>query len=281
MDEYMKNGKSFHHFILTRFNCSNSRSSNDREVAIRSRPGWMEERFELFEHYCLPSVLAQTNQDFEWRIYFDRHTPEEHLERARRGFAGRNNIRLMLCDIYGSETVREDLARDLPQTGGWLVTSRFDNDDALHREFVERLQKEVRPGTRESLNFPMGVVYGRGKTYLSRQESNAFISLSEAFPDFQTVISLPHEKMAEIAPVRNIDGGPAWMQVVHDLNVSNKLRGHRLPGAQLLEGFETVNLGPGQGLKDSSLGIAFENLTLVMGRDVRDRFARALRRLRH
>ncbi len=239
----------------------------------------MEERFELYERYCLPSVLAQTNQDFEWRIYFDRHTSQEHLERARRGIAGRDNIRLMLCGIYGSETVQEDLTRDLPESGGWLVTTRFDNDDALHREFVERLQKEVCPGTKESLNFPLGVVYGHGKAYLSRQESNAFISLSEPFPNFQTVISTPHEKMARIAAVRNIDGGPAWMQVVHELNVSNKLRGRRLPVAQLLEGFEKVDLGPGQGHNDSSVGIAFENLTLVMGRNVRDRFARALRSL--
>ncbi|MGO9428257.1 glycosyltransferase [Rhodoblastus sp.] len=276
----MSNEGSFLHLILTRFNCSNSRSPNDREIPIRSRPGWMEERFELFERYCLPSVLAQTNQNFEWRIYFDRHTSPEHLERARRGIAGRDNIRLVLCDIYGSETAQEDLARDLPESLEWLVTTRFDNDDALHREFVERLHGEIRPGTMESLNFPLGVVYGQGKTYLSRQESNAFISLSEPFvPDFRTVLAIRHEKMDSVAPVRNIDGGPAWMQVVHDRNVSNKLRGRRLPCARLLEGFEKVDLGPAMGRKDYSLGIVFENLTFTTGRDVRDRLARAVRKL--
>ncbi len=277
----MKNVGTFLHVIMTRFNCSNSRSSNDREIPIRSRPGWMEERFELFERYCLPSVLAQTNQDFEWHIYFDRQTSPEHLARARRGIAGRDNIKLMLCDIYGSETVQEDLARDLPKSLAWLVTTRFDNDDALHRDFVDRLHKEVSTSTMESLNFPLGVVYGQGKTYLSRQESNAFISLSEPFVrEFRTVLATRHEKMGGVAPVKNIDGGPAWMQVVHDGNVSNKLRGRRLPCARLLEGFEKVDLGQEMGRKDSSLGIAFENLTLVTGRDIRDRLARTVRKFR-
>jgi hypothetical protein len=276
----MLSAETFHHVILTRFNCSNSRSSNDREIAIRSQPGWLEERFQLFERYCLPSVLAQTNQNFEWRIYFDRHTPPEFLERARRGFAGRPNIRLMLCDIYGSETLQEDLAKDLPGAGGWLVTTRFDNDDALHRQFVERLHREVRPGVRESLNFPLGVVYGRGKAYLSRQESNAFISLSEPFPNFLTVTAAPHNTMGRIAPLRDLEGGPAWMQVVHDLNVSNKLRGTRMPRAKLLSGFESVRLDLNGQDDESQLKMAAENLTLGTARVVMDRVAQVLRAIR-
>jgi hypothetical protein len=276
----MLSAETFHHVILTRFNCSNSRSSNDREIAIRSRPGWLEERFELFERYCLPSVLAQTNQNFEWRIYFDRYTPPEFLERARKGFAGRPNIRLMLCNIYGSETLQEDLARDLPAAGGWLVTTRFDNDDALHQQFVERLHREVRRGVKESLNFPLGVVYGRGKAYLSRQDSNAFISLSEPFPNFLTVTAAPHNTMVRIAPLRDLEGGPAWMQVVHDLNVSNKLRGTRMPRAKLLSGFESVRLDLHGQDDESHLKTAAENLTLGTARVVMDRVAQVLRTIR-
>lgn len=274
------NANAFHHIILTRFNCSNSRSSNDREVAIRSRPGWLEGRFELFERYCLPSVLAQTNQNFEWRIYFDRHTPSEFLERARRGIGSADNIRLMLCDIYGSETVREDLARDFPEQNGWLVTTRFDNDDALRRDFVERLREEIRPGTSEAISFTYGVILGGGKTYLSPQESNAFISLSEPLANPQTVIAAPHNEMSRVAPVREVAGPPAWMQVVHDSNVSNKTRGKRLPSSSLLEGFEAVKLGESFGEQDSIFGIAAENLTVGLARNVRDRLARAVRQIR-
>jgi Putative rhamnosyl transferase len=279
----MTKAKSFHHAIVTRFNCARPPSVNsDREKALRSRPGWMEERFERYERYCLPTLLAQTDQDFEWLIYFDRHTSPEHLERARRGIASRPNFRVMLCDYYSSETLQADFVQDLPDFDGWLLTTRLDNDDSLHREYVERLHKEVRPGTREAINFPLGLVFGLGKTYLSRQESNAFISLSEPFANCQTVYSTPHPDWARVVPVRNVETDfPAWIQGVYEGAISNyKLRGKRLRHQQFIEGFETVDLGAGEESKESAVGVAVENLTLVVARDVRDRALRLLQQIR-
>ncbi len=37
--------------------------------------GWLEDRVELFERYCLPSVAAQTDRRFSWIIYFDPQSP--------------------------------------------------------------------------------------------------------------------------------------------------------------------------------------------------------------
>lgn len=225
-------------------------------------------------------MLAQTNQEFEWQIYFDSDTPSHYLERAQRGIAGRRNIRLKLCDIYASELIREDLNRELPASVGWLLTTRFDNDDALHRDFVERLHKAIRPGVSELLNFPLGVVLGAGKAYLSHQESNAFLSLSEPFPNPLTVVLAPHNTMSRHAPVRNLEGGPGWMQVIHDSNVSNKLRGRRVPIDRLLRGFEHLDFATERWPKESSLGIAAENITFGVARNIRDRMASVLRSIR-
>jgi hypothetical protein len=279
----MTQPKSYHHAIVTRFNCARPPSANsEREKALRSRPGWIEERFDRYERYCLPSLIAQTDQDFEWLIYFDRHTAPEHLERARRGIAIRPNFRVMLCDYYSSETLIAEFNRQLPEYDGWLLTSRVDNDDSLHREFVARLHQEVRPGTREVINFPSGVVFGGGKTYYSRQESNAFISLFEPFKDCRTVYSGAHPQMSRVAPVRDVETDyPAWIQGVYEGAISNfKLRGKRVRHQQFIEGFETVDLGKGEGAKDSALGIAFENLTLVPARELRDRTLSLLRKIR-
>jgi hypothetical protein len=161
-----------------------------------------------------------------------------------------------------------------------LVTTRFDNDDALRRDFVERLRKEVRPGTKEALSFTFGVIFGGGKTYLSRQESNAFISLSEPLANALTVIAAPHNEMSRFAPVREIGGAPAWMQVIHDSNVSNKTRGKRLPSGRLLEGFEAVKLKGNFAEQDNLLGITAENLTVGLARNVRDQLARVARYIR-
>jgi hypothetical protein len=268
----------FHHVILTRFNCSYSKSSGDKEIAIRSRPGWLEERFVLFERFCLPSLLAQSTQDFRWHVYFDRHTPHEYLQRASNGFAGQSNFVIKLCDIYGSETVQADLSVDLSDPKTWLVTTRLDNDDGLHRDFVRWLHEAVRAGTEEALNFPEGVIYSGGRSYLSRQASNAFISLSERFRDMRTVLCCPHNEIGRRVRVRDIGEGPAWLQVVHDSNVSNSVRGWRLARSRFPEGFEASVSNSMLAGKDSMLALALENATLGMYRQLRDWAADVRRR---
>ena len=68
---------AFTHVIQTRFNLA----TPGRELAIRTQPGWLLERFQLFELWCLPSVAAQTSRNFTWLIYFDEGTPEVFRKR--------------------------------------------------------------------------------------------------------------------------------------------------------------------------------------------------------
>ena len=81
----MPDARSFHHVLLTVFNCARSYTPAPKFDSIRSQPGWMELRLDLFERYCLPTVLAQSNVNFTWMLYFDRNTSEHHLERVKRG----------------------------------------------------------------------------------------------------------------------------------------------------------------------------------------------------
>ena len=55
-------------------------------------------------------------------------------------------------------------------------------------------------------------------------------------------------RIAESGAVFQIDGAPAWMQVIHETNVSNRIRGRRMDPqdiagmfpAQILEALSTV-----------------------------------------
>jgi hypothetical protein len=239
----------------------------------------MEERFALFEQYCLPSVLGQSDQNFRWHIYFDRNTPETYLRRAQQNVGDRNNILIRLCDIYGSETVKEDLPIDLEPPHEWLVTTRLDNDDRLDRDFVLCLRRSVRVGTVEALNFPLGYVLHGNKFYLSRQESNAFISLSEPFANIRTVLCTPHNEMSRFFPLREIEGGVAWLQVIHGSNVSNKVRGVRVARSRVSDGFTKAGASPDACARESPIAIAAENATSGLARLARDRLAAILRRL--
>jgi hypothetical protein len=275
----MAETQNFHHVIATAFNCVRSRNPNDAAWAVRAKPGWMEERLELFERYCLPSVLAQTNQNFRWMVYFDHSTSEEHLERVRRGLAGRPNFFIKLCSIFGSETLQEDFAADLDPSVKWLVTTRLDNDDGLHRDFIRNLQAQVRVGVKEALDFPYGIVYANGVPYWSRQKSNAFISLSEPMENMRTVFATRHKEMSRRYKIRTVGTEPAWLQSVHGLNVSNGIRGWRIANAQIPAGFELGDAPTGESLSPS--GILMENATLGVARYFRDRLADAVNAVRH
>ncbi len=46
-----------------------------------------------------------------------------------------------------------------------------------------------------------------------------------------------------MAPVRQLPGEPAWLQVIHEHNVSNRVRGRRYPADRVRASF-ALDLGP-------------------------------------
>ena len=42
---------------------------------------WLDDRFRLFETFCLPSVRGQTVQELSWLVFFDEATPQRFRER--------------------------------------------------------------------------------------------------------------------------------------------------------------------------------------------------------
>lgn len=75
-----KNYVMYKHFIFTRFN--EGWLDNDR-LTQSGKPVntdvWLKERCKLFEKFCLPSMMYQSNQNFTWLILFDKRTPEDIL----------------------------------------------------------------------------------------------------------------------------------------------------------------------------------------------------------
>ncbi|MEM1060752.1 MAG: glycosyltransferase, partial [Planctomycetota bacterium] len=69
----MPAARQIRHVILTRFNLR----SSGREAKYRATAGWMDERFDLFEKFTVPSINAQTDQDFVWFVFFDAETEPE------------------------------------------------------------------------------------------------------------------------------------------------------------------------------------------------------------
>lgn len=218
------------HVILTRFNIP----TLGREGTIRASADWLKNRFELFETFCLPSVKAQTNGDFTWYVYFDAETPSPYKERAAAYADTMPQLRVRFGDLddFSLARIQEDVVRSAAPGDDWVITTRLDNDDALARDFVERVRNAATPGVMQVLNVTQGVIWSGGRVYRHEHLSNAFASLSESLADCSTIFIAPHMELSRVAPIKQVAGDPGWMQVIHGQNVSNRVRGRRIsPGA--------------------------------------------------
>ena len=214
---------SVDHVLLTRFNLP----SQSSERIIRAKDGWLKQRVELFERYCLPSVRSQTNKEFHWIIYFDPDSPEWLMRWIR------EHRRLELYQpFFRSSVSRTELCDDIRSVVGTpraeLITTNLDNDDGLATDFVDRIQLAARKEERTALYIAQGLIKSENRLYIFKDPRNAFCSVRETWESPITCWSNWHNLLGENLPVIEIGGKPGWLQVIHGRNVSNRIRGKRV-----------------------------------------------------
>ncbi len=218
---------SVKHFLLTRFNVA----SPGREQAIRLRPGWLDERFALFQELCLPSVAGQTRQDFEWVVFFDEETPAEYkrkIEALRADYP----FTPQFTPMFEMDRIVPELLRSV-SGARWLLTTRLDSDDILAADHIERLRGALAVPRQQVVNFRHGAILSiKGEhpgLYRTEDDSNPFASLMEPLGRKScTIWAVKHVDIERIAPVLQLEGEAAWLQVVHGSNVSNRVKGRRV-----------------------------------------------------
>ncbi|MGI6460291.1 MAG: glycosyltransferase [Candidatus Hydrogenedentales bacterium] len=218
----------FEHFILTRFNVRER--PNDTQLV--TNPQWLNHRIILFEQFCFPSVKAQTCTNFRWLVFFDEATPDEFKDRFQAYHRDFPNFEPIYITEHNPDTVAQAVRQRLAPDTPFVITTRLDNDDALCRDFIERVQAEFRHQEAEIINFPFGYIWFKGRLYLYRDPSNPFTTLIEKAEPLRTIVARPHRKLAELAPIRQAGITPAWLQVVHSSNKRNRLRGKRTRPAE-------------------------------------------------
>ncbi len=208
------------HFILTRFNLP----TPGLESRIRARDGWLRERVELFLHYCAPSVERQGDPDLRWLVYFDPESPRWLMDRLAplvdRG---------LFTPVYRTTVSTEDLVSDLrgavPHPSPVLLTTNLDNDDALSVDACRRLAAVDSADPKAVIYLKNGLIKSPDGLYLRTDRRNAFVSVRETWDAPVTSWSEYHNEFPRVMPAIEVGGGPAWLQVVHGSNVSNRVRG--------------------------------------------------------
>lgn len=217
------------HFILTRFNLL--LWSKDKEGNAVRTTTWLKHRFELFEHYCLPSMVSQTYKGFKWLVLFDSSTPEKFKIKI----AEYQKECPQLIPIYVepkkgqlfAEIFREEVAKRV--TTERVITTYLDNDDALNVRFVEDLQQRM-----QSLPDGTFIFYTDGYQFFTdykylmkiRYPRNHFVSVVESSNPvtLKTIYGYgSHYYIDKIkdSKIEYVKNQSMWCEVIHKKNMGN------------------------------------------------------------
>lgn len=208
----------FQHLILTRFNVRVWDS-------IRPGPNWHKHRFELFEQFCYPSVKGQSQQNFEWLVFFDAETPAEYRPKIA-DFARWPHFHPHFLNGYDLRDIQKIVRSYLTPDTTHLISTTLDNDDALHRDFVAQVQAQFSGQAFELVNFSNGLRLdvASEKVYACAIATNPFITLIEEIKSAENLLTitgcLPHSTIPHrFQAIRDVETQPLWLQVVHGRNV--------------------------------------------------------------
>lgn len=265
------------HAVLTRFNVRRGPQADPRALS----DAWLGARMRMFEEVTVASMARQARLPDRWLVFFDDHTPQATRDAFERLRALHPALSGVLCAEYCGQLDTGQVVRRLqalaPSQAAWLLSTRLDNDDALHPAFVDRVQALCRPGVAEFINPLHGLIVAPTGLYRKRDASSPFISRSEPMAGCGTVWVDQHQRLARHAPVRQFRDRDAWIQVVHGGNLANQVRGLRVtpksvaPGVLppvLAQGLQPVALP--RLLYDNSIGLLYRYAGSARRRAVRE-----------
>ncbi len=217
----------YKHILLTRYNGGKP----DKE--------WNEHRIKIFKEMCLPSVVRQSNQNFDWRLFVDERTQEDIKVELRKILPANGRI------LWVSDEKRWFSEYQLALNSHWyesVLTTQLDNDDAISPNYIELIQvtanryiytkkdvdKLVLNATRWlELNYNTGEqrIYNWQMEDDFRRWVSPFFSLYESAPPFVGVYGQEHRNRSKTQyPVIDLNSHrPLYTRVIHWNNVSNQM----------------------------------------------------------
>jgi uncharacterized protein (UPF0297 family) len=222
----------FKHYLITRFNLRAEYWDVTKNNEQLLTDEWMDNRMWLFENFCFPSVAGQTNQNFEWILYFDTNTKEVYKNRIISLVANHSNINVFFVDAMPA--FEPELLKYIAHgTKGipYLITTRIDNDDSIHVDFINEVQKQFDKQDYRAIDFIKGYslqiepIYILGK---KEQLFNPFISLIEKNENPKTAFYQEHRLWKRDKKVTQIGERRLWLSIIHQRNKVNKFDGYGL-----------------------------------------------------
>ena len=215
----------FDHYIATRFNIQHSGWQNTKSGNEVLTENWLQNRFEIFEKYTLPAVLNQSSKNFKWCIFFDLNTSQVFKKKIQRLLEKHLFMSAIFIENY-DELVPEFIffIKQNKTSASYIITTRIDNDDIIHRDFVKTIQSLFHPrdlcviDLRSGFQMSIDVEPAEVRNY--SHPFNAFLSVIEPVNSCSTIYSRQHyhwknEKTIVYEKKR------LWIELSHDENYVN------------------------------------------------------------
>lgn len=228
----------FKHYIITLFNLRNFLDgTNNYEKWV----DWTTDRIELFKKICLPSVVNQINQNFEWWLFMDSDSPTELINDLSAAIKPYPNIILKYKKGYDDfyKTYVEDLKAE-SEGFEFIIQTRFDNDDILHPIALSEIQAKFKPIDKLMIELGSGYTLESHTGYLSHYyySMGPFLTIIERrnqhilgiykcnhwqWPGLKMQITKEILKKINVLvePVIFINHKPLWIQYIHGKNMHN------------------------------------------------------------
>jgi hypothetical protein len=215
------------HFIATRFNLKTSDWKKSKSGNLVLTNEWLEHRFNLFENYCLPSVKNQSNHNFIWCVFFDIDTPQNFKDRIVALTANTPNIIPLFIDgmINLNVSFKNFIQENITHNDSYIITTRIDNDDVVHKDFVNTIQFLFQPSELTVIDLTKGyqvsIDVAKPEVRLYTHPFNAFISVIENVKSFETVFSRTHYGWKTENNTILYKRKRLWMELSHQENYVN------------------------------------------------------------
>ncbi|RNC86872.1 MAG: hypothetical protein ED556_05465 [Winogradskyella sp.] len=222
--------KTFSHYIITRFNIKSQGWTKDKNGNTVNDLAWLKHRYNLFDMFCLPSMVSQSEKNYQWLVFFDKETPEEFRRKNEKISKQLKQFKPFYVDGFldFENSLRAYITKD--SKSDYVLTTRFDNDDCFHENALKVIQQSFSPKHNTVIELANGLTMQiSSETKLAKRNnvfSGPFITLVEKTQDsieLQTVYDCEHTEWENRAEFTTIDNGYYWLQTIHDANITNRL----------------------------------------------------------
>ncbi|MEO1031759.1 MAG: glycosyltransferase [Bacteroidota bacterium] len=220
----------YKHYLITRFNLKNKNwdvTKNNETLLTRD---WMSHRIDLFRSFCLPSVVHQTNSDFQWLLFFDETTDEDFKEALETLLQPYPHFKLFYIDGMDAfhPSIKSFTSEDSKEHS-YIITSRIDNDDCIHKDYIATIQKQFASQDFMAIDVLKGYsLQISPDIMLGKKEHifNPFISLIEKNESPKTVWFSDHNMWKKESRRIEIANKRLWMSIIHEKNKVNEFDGY-------------------------------------------------------